>query len=119
MKTPKGSAFYWEVFNVCSKLKSGVCGVLSDNEHIRFGGPILWKLLHDLYQVFFDKSSVCKLSKQVWSYLFSKAKVPKETIKITTVESLFHTLRKIYEMIILNRLEKFASQAGYFWEMQF
>ena len=31
----------------------------------------------------------------------------------------FPTLCKIYEMIILNRLEKFASQAGYFSEMQF
>ena len=28
-------------------------------------------------------------------------------------------LIKIYEMIILNRLEEFASQAGYFSEMQF
>ena len=33
--------------------------------------------------------------------------------------TLFPTLCKIYEMIILNRLEKFASQAGYFSEMQF
>ena len=33
--------------------------------------------------------------------------------------TLFSTLCKIYEMIILNRLEKFASQAGYFSEMQF
>ena len=31
--------------------------------------------------------------------------------------TLFPTLCKIYEMIILNRLEKFASQAGYFSEM--
>ena len=38
---------YQEVFNVCSKLKSGVFGVLIDYEHIRFGVPILWKLLHD------------------------------------------------------------------------
>ena len=29
--------------------------------------------------------------------------------------TLFSTLCKIYEMIILNRLEKFASQAGYFF----
>ena len=50
---------YQEVCNVCSKLKSGVSGVLIDYEHIRFGGPILWKLLHDLYQVFFSKSLVC------------------------------------------------------------
>ena len=47
---------YQEVFNVCSKLKSGVSGVVIDYEHIRFGGPILWKLLHDLHQVFFNKS---------------------------------------------------------------
>ena len=33
--------------------------------------------------------------------------------------TLFSTLCKIYEMIILNRLEKFASQVGYFSEMQF
>ena len=54
---------YQEVFNLCSKLKSGVSGVLIDYEHIRFGGSILWKLLHDLYQVCFDKSSVCKTLK--------------------------------------------------------
>ena len=33
--------------------------------------------------------------------------------------TLFPTLCKIYEMIILNRSEKFVSQAGYFSEMQF
>ena len=54
---------YQEVFNVCSKLKSGVSGVLIYYQHVRFGGSILWKLLHYLYQVFFDKSSVCKTLK--------------------------------------------------------
>ena len=49
---------YQQVFNVCSKLKSGVSGVLIDYKHIHFGGPILWKLLHNLYQAFFNKSSV-------------------------------------------------------------
>ena len=71
------------------KLKSGVFGVLIDYEHIRVGGPILWKLLHDLYQVFFDKSSVCKTLKTGLVLPFSKAKAPKQTIKITTVESPF------------------------------
>ena len=110
---------YQEVFNVCSKLKPGVSGVLIDYEHVRFGGPILLKLLHDLYQVFFIKVQSAKLSKQVWYYPFSKAKGPKQTIKVTTMETLFPTLCKIYEMIIINRLEKFVSQAGYFSEMQF
>ena len=103
-----------------SKLKSGVSGVLIDYEHIRFGGPILWKLLHDLYHVFFDKSSVCNTLKTGLVLPLFKGKAPKQTIKIITVESHFSpTLCKIYEMIILNRLEKFASQAGYFSEIQF
>ena len=54
---------YQEVFNACSKLKPGVSGVLIGYEHIRFASPILWKLLHDLCQVFFSKSSVCKILK--------------------------------------------------------
>ena len=80
---------YQEVFKVCLKLKPGVSSVLIDHVHIRFGGPILWKLLHDLYLVFLIKLQSAKLSKQVWSYPFPKAKAPKQTIKITTVESLF------------------------------
>ena len=112
---------YQEVFNIWSKLKPGVSGILIDHEHIRFGGP-LWKLLHDLYQVYiryFSKVQSEKLSRQVWSYHFSKAKAPKQTIKITTMESLFPTLCKTYEMIILNRLGKFASRVGCFSKMQF
>ena len=81
---------YQEVFNVCLKLKSGVSGVLIDYEHIRFEGPILWKLLHDLYIRYFSiKVQSAQLSKQVWSYPSSKAKAPKQTIKITIVESHF------------------------------
>ena len=33
--------------------------------------------------------------------------------------TLFPTISKIYEMIIVNRLEQFASQKGYFSQMQF
>ena len=61
-------------FNVCSKLKSGVSGVPIDYEHIRFEGPILWKILHDLYQVFFDKSSACKTLKRGLVLLLLKGK---------------------------------------------
>ena len=45
---------YQEVFNVCSKLKSGVSGVLIDYEHIHFGGPILLENTLRFYQVFFN-----------------------------------------------------------------
>ena len=33
--------------------------------------------------------------------------------------TLFPTISKIYEIILVNRLEKFASQKGYFSQMQF
>ena len=106
-------------FNVCSKLKSGVSGVLLDFEHIRFECPILWKLLHDLYQVFFDKSSVCKTLKTGLVLPLLKGKGAKANNKDNYRGiTLFPKLCKIYEMIILNRLEKFASQAGYLSEMQ-
>ena len=110
---------YKEVFNACSKLKPGVSGVLIDYEHIRFGGPILWKLLHDLYQVFFDKSSVCNTLKAGLALPLFKGKGTKANKDNYRGITLFPMLCKIYEMIILNRSEKFASQAGYFSEMQF
>ena len=93
---------YQEVFNVCSKLKSGVSGVLIDYEHIRFGGPILWKLLHDLYQVFFDKSSVCKTLKTGSVLRLFKGKNLKANSKDNYRGiTLFPTLCKIYEIIII------------------
>ena len=33
--------------------------------------------------------------------------------------TLFPTISKIYEIILVNRLEKFALQKGYFFQMQF
>ena len=116
------------------EVKVRCLGVLIDYEHIRFGGPILWKLyiryfsikvqsafiLHDLYQVFFNKSSVCITLKTGLVLFLSKGKGAKANNKDNYRRiTLFPTLCKIYEMIILNRLEKFASQARYFSEMQF
>ena len=72
---------YQEVFNVCSNFKPGVSGVLIDYEDIRFGGPILRKVLHDLYQVFFDKSSVCKTLKTGLVLPISKGKGAKANNK--------------------------------------
>ena len=51
---------YDEIASVCSKLKPGVCGFLSDYEHIRYAGPPLWNLLFILYQECFCQFSVSK-----------------------------------------------------------
>ena len=50
---------YYEVERVCSQLKQGVTGVSINYEHIRFAGPNLWVLLHQLFQDFLNKFSVC------------------------------------------------------------
>ena len=111
---------YDEIANVCSKLKPGVCGVLLDYEHIRYAGPPLWNLLFILYQECFCQFSVpTNIKKGIILPLFkgkgAKAKNKDSYRGIT----LFPTLCKIYEMVLLNRLEKFAADRGYFSELQF
>ena len=51
---------YEEVAKVCSSLKLGISGVTLDYEHIRFAGPPLWHLLHELYGQFFLNFTVPK-----------------------------------------------------------
>ena len=50
---------YDEVECVCSQFKPGETGVSIDYEHIRFAGSNLWFLLHQPFQNFFEKFSVC------------------------------------------------------------
>ena len=50
---------FCEVEQVCSQLKPGVAGVSIDYEQIHFAEPSLWVLLHQLFQDFFNKFSVC------------------------------------------------------------
>ena len=120
---------YDEIANVCSKLKPGVCGVLLDYEHIRYAGPPLWNLLFILYQECFCQFSVPKNinpkkgiinpKKGIILPLF-KGKGAKANKKDSYHGiTLFSTLCKIYEMVLLNRLEKFAADRGYFSELQF
>ena len=40
-------------------VKTWVTGASIDCEHIRFAGPNLWVLLHQLFQDFLNKFSVC------------------------------------------------------------
>ena len=111
---------YDEVECVCSQLKPGVTGVSIDYEHIRFAGSNLWVLLHKLFQDFFEKFSVCDDLKVGVILPLFKGKGAKANNKDNYRGiTLFPTLCKIYEMILLNRLEKYAAQMGFFSEMQF
>ena len=111
---------YEEVVKVCSNLKFGVSGVYVDYEHIRYGGPPLWQLMFELYREFFEQSSASKSLKTGWILSLFKGKGTKANNKgnyrgIT----LFPMPCKIYEMILLNRLDTYATEKGYFSELQF
>ena len=111
---------YDEIANVCSKLEPGVCGVLLDYEHIRYAGPPLWNLLFMLYQECFCQFSVPKNIKKGIILPLFKGKGAKANNKDSYRGiTLFPTLCKIYEMVLFNRLEKFAADRGYFSELQF
>ena len=94
--------------------------MLIDYEHVRFAGPPLWKHLFQLYQKFFETCSVCESLKTGAILSLFKGKGAKANNKDNyrgTV--LFPTLCKIYEMVLLNRLENYVSQKGLFSDMQF
>ena len=111
---------YEEVAHICTNLMAGVSGVSIDYEHIRFAGPPLWKHLFQLYKKFFENCSVCEsLKTRVILPLF-KGKGAKANNKDNYRGiTLFPTICKIYEMVLLNRLENYVSQKGLFSDMQF
>ena len=111
---------YEEVAKVCSRLKRGTSGVLIDYEHILFAGPPLWKHLFCLFQEFFLNGSICSTLKTGIILPLFKGKGAKANNKENYRGiTLFPTLCKIYEIILLNRLENYASHNQYFSEMQF
>ena len=99
---------YDEVECVCSQLKPGVTGVSIDYKHIRFAGSNLWVLLHQLFQDFFEKFLVCDDLKVGVILPLFKGKGAKANNKDNNRGiTLFPTLCKIFEVILLNKLEKY------------
>ena len=106
---------YEEVVKVCSNLKLGVSGVYVDYEHIRYGGLPLWQLMFELYREFLEQSSASKSLKTGLILPLFEGKGAKANNKDNYRGiTLFPTLCKIYEMILLNRLETYATEKGYF-----
>ena len=109
-----------EVARICTNLKAAVSGVLIDYEHVQFAGPPLWKHLFQLYKKFFETCSVCESLKTGVILPLFKGKGAKANNKDNYKGiTLFPTLCKIYEMVLLNRLESYVSQKGSFSDMQF
>ena len=86
----------------------------------RYAGPPLWNLLFILYQEYFCQFSVPKNIKKGIILPLFKGKGAKANNKDSYRGiTLFPTLCKSFEMVLLNRLEKFAADRGYFSELQF
>ena len=90
---------------VCSKLKSGDSSVEIDYEHIPHADPPPWKILSQLYQHFFENSPVCDPLFRGEILPLFKGKGAKANNKDNYRGiTLFPSLCKIYEMVLLNRL---------------
>ena len=110
----------YEVARVCSNLKPEVSGISLDYEHILFAGPTLWNHLFLLYRDFFQTHTVPENLKTGVKLPLFKGKGAKVNNKDNYRGiTIFPTLCKICEMILLSRLEVFAEQKGFFSEIQF
>ena len=98
----------------------GISGVDVDYEHIRFAGPSLWKLLFKLYQNVFTNSSVPEsvLAGVILPLFKDKGAQANNKDNYRGI-TIFPTLCKHYEMVLLNRLESFVKDEGLFSDMQF
>ena len=108
---------YEEVTSICQILTTGTLGDLCQTtyEHIKFGGPYLWYALYKLYRTMFENGNVPfnSLIDMVLSLFKSKDLKASEKDNYRGI-TLFPVILKVFEMTILNRLEKFAKGKGYF-----
>ena len=111
--------FYY-LFYVCCSYSYVISRLVRNGSYLSLIQHPTWKLLFQLYQNYFDNFSVCdSLLTGVILPLF-KGKGAKDNNKYNYRGiTLFPTLCKIFEMVLLKRLENFAEQMGLFSNMQF
>ena len=94
--------------------------VLIDYEHIRFGGTSFWQHLFHLYQaVFLNYSVSADLKTEIILSLFKEKGAKANSKDNCRGITMFPTLTKIYEIVLLDRLEKSANENAYFSNLQF
>ena len=111
---------YEEVFSICDNLKQGVTGIPFSYEHITFAGPELWFYLFRLYERYFSECRTCSSIKSGQILPLFKAKGTKANNKDNYRGiTIFPTFCKVYELILLRRLERFANENNFFSHLQF
>ena len=110
-----------EIVSVCKDLTDGTAGGVDQtvHEHDEYGGPHLWKILSVHYTKKFDGASVPSGSLMEMILLLFKGKGLKACEKDNYMGiTMFPVILKVFEVILLRRLENFAKDKAYFSHLQ-
>ena len=109
----EGLFTYDSVKEVCLGLKNGVAGSpdMTTYEHIKFGGPVLWEFSSVKIPSQFKVELILPLFKGKGLEAHNK-----DNYRDIAMFSVFC---KVFEMILLRKLEQIAEEKGYFSHMQF
>ena len=103
-------------------LKNGVAGGpdMTTYEHIKFGGPVLWDILSILFARMFSSGKVPSQFKvELILSLFKGKGLEAHNEDNYRGIAMFSVFCKVFEMILLRRLEQIAEEKGYISHMQF
>ena len=111
---------YEEVCNICDKLTQGVTGIPFSYEHITFAGTDIWFYLFKLYERYFSKCRTCSSIKSGQILPLFKGKGTKASNKDNYRGiTIFPTLCKVHQLLLLRRLECFANENNFLSHFQF
>ena len=104
------------------KSKNGVAGGsdMTTYKHIKFVGPILWDILSTLFARMFSSVKVpFQFKVELISPLFKGKGLEAHNKDNYRSIAMFSVFCKVFEMILLRKLEQIPEENGYFSNMQF
>ena len=111
-----------EAHLICKSLPKGSSGGYDQitYEHVLYGGPALWDVIYDLFLRFFYDNGSPEMLKICMMLPLFKGKGLKAYDKDNYRGiAMFPVITKIFEMILLKRLEDLARSESYFSLLQF
>ena len=111
---------YEEVSNICDNLEQGVTGIPFSYEDITFARPDLWFYVYKLYERYFSECRTCSSIKSAEILPLFKGKGTEANNKDNDRGvTIFPTLCKVYELILLRGLKRVANENNFFSHLQF
>ena len=118
----EGLFTYDIVKEVCLSLKYGVAGdpKMTNYEHMKFGGPVLWDILSTLFARMFSSIKVLsQFNVELTLPVFKGKGVEAHNKDNYRGIAMFSVFCKVSEMILSRKLEQIAEEKGYFSHMRF